>query len=486
MKKIHYLLASSCIALGALGAFAPVALAQSAVDAANTAAATAAITYPITELGSCKDKKACRTYCDDSTHMQACVAFAETRGLLSGENLRVSKLVAEKIATKQTPGGCTNQASCEAYCNGNAEHLNACLAFGEQLGVIPKADLEEARKIAKALAKGAAMPGSCKTKGECQNYCAVGAHIDECLNFAEAAGMIPADQLAEARKVAPFLKSGDTPGKCTTKATCDAYCADSTHFDECLGFAEKAGFVSGDDAAMARKTGGKGPGSCKSKDQCEAYCNEESHATECATFAKEKGLLTAEQQQMMDTGMDRLKTGLDQIPAEARPEVLTCLQNAVGGAEKLDRLLAKQDTPTKAMGDKIQACFATVSAIMQKVMTEKYGKQGAGAPGATGARSAPSREEMMKNLPSNIPPDVRAKIEQQIQEGSAGGQGASLPTGVVTPGVQRAPDIRPLPPTGDSMEAASGPSCAAFASVPSCDYVPAGQARDLCVKCKAQ
>lgn len=471
MKKIHYLLASSCVAAGMLGAFAPVALAQDAADTVNTVAATAAITYPITELGSCKDKKACRTYCDQADHMQACVAFAEKRGLLSGENLRVSKLVAEKIATKQTPGGCTSQATCEAYCNGNAEHLNACLAFGEQLGVIPKADLEEARKIANALAKGATMPGSCKTKGECQNYCAVGAHIDECLNFAEASGMIPADQLAEARKVAPFLKSGGTPGKCTTKATCDAYCADGAHFDECLSFAEKAGFVSSDDATMARKTGGKGPGGCTSAAKCQAYCADESHATECATFAREKGLLTEEQKQLIDTGMDKLKAGLDQIPAEARPEVLSCLQNAVGGADKLERLLSKQDTPTRAMGDKIQGCFANVSAIMQKVMMEKYGKQGEDAPGASGARSAPSREEMMKNLPSNIPPDVRAKIEQRIQEGPTGDQGAVPPAGI--------------PSAAQSAEP-SASMCAAFASAPSCDYVPAGQARDLCVKCKAQ
>lgn len=469
MHKLTYVFISSGIAAGVLGAFTAVAFAQTAVDAAHTAASSAAITYPIIELGSCTNKQSCKTYCDQSDHMQACVVFAEKRGLLRGEDLRVSKIVAEKIATKQTPGGCTSQASCEAYCNGNAEHLNACLAFGEQLGVIPKAELEEARKIALALTKGATLPGSCKTKNECERYCAVGAHIDECLNFAEASGILPPDQLAEARKVAPFLRSGETPGKCDSKASCEAYCADNSHFTECLGFAEKAGFVSADDAALARKTGGKGPGGCTSQVSCESYCADESHAAECIAFAKEKGLLTKQQQELVDTGIDQLNTALSQLPEEVRPEIMTCLQSAAGNQDKLNRLLSKQEVPTRAVGDKIQACFAHVDQIVQKAMMAKY-RQGVGIPGAPGGGVQEGALPAMP--PGNVPP--------------APGVTPSMPA--IPPGVNGQPPIIPagVPiPTPSSITGGTGADiCAAFSSIPSCDYVPAGAARDACLKCK--
>jgi hypothetical protein len=453
-----------------VGAFATVSHAQTAQRAAGLAASAADITYPIAELGLCKDKEACKTYCDNSAHMSACVAFAEKQGLLKGEDLRVSKLVAEKVASKKTPGGCTDSKSCEAYCAGNVEHLNACLAFSDEIGMPQTPELAEARKIADALQKGAALPGTCKTKGECEQYCSVSAHIDECLNFAEASGILPAEELAQARKVAPFLRSGETPGKCTTKAECDAYCASDDHFEACLSFAEKVGFVSAEDAALAKKTGGKGPGSCTGKLQCEAYCNDESHAAECLAFARDKGLLSGKEQQLADTGIDQLKAGLENVPAEARAEVTTCLEQAVGGADKLSRILSKQDTPTRAMGDKFQGCFANIAGIMQKAMGDQGARQGLQGP-AAGARQV---QEGERGAPS--PAEIQARIEQEMK---------SRPSGTPPTGGMGGPV--PAPAGAQSgAPSASDAACAAFTSAPSCDYVPAGQARDLCVKCKAR
>ena len=521
MHNIRSVFFSLLFAAGIIAASASVSFAQSAPASAVNAAN--AIVYPIAELGSCKNKQACKTYCDSADHMTACVSFAEKQGLLKGEDLRISKIVAQKVADKQTPGGCTTQGTCEVYCNGNAAHLDECLSFGEQLGVIPASDLAEAKKISSALKNGATMPGQCKTKADCEKYCAVGSHIDECLNFAEASGIIPAEELAQARKVAPFLKNGETPGKCTTKAECDAYCAADAHFTECIGFAEKAGFVSAEDAAMAKKVGDKGPGGCKGKDQCESYCNDEAHAAECLNFAKDKGLLTQEQLDLVNNGIDQMKSGLDQIPEEVRGQVMGCLATAAGGQDALDQMLAKTKTPTKAMGEKFQACFADIAGLMQKEMTAKYQQMG-GAPGAgtgassgapNGAGGAPSEAEIMKNIPSNVPADMRAKIEQQIRnqiQSAGGGRGApQMPAGIPTPpngaGMQvpddtqsSAPSVPPtnmppagavpapgsMPPAGASQGAPGPEVCAAFMAAPSCDYVPAGQPHDLCVQCKGR
>jgi len=509
MPITRSLVVSSIFAVCLIAASASVSFAQSA-PAAATAAANA-VTYPIADLGSCKNKQACKTYCDNADHMTACVSFAEKQGLLKGEDLRISKIVAQKVADKQTPGGCTTQGTCDAYCNGNAEHLNECLSFGEQLGVIPASDLAEAKKIASALQKGAAMPGQCKTKAECENYCAVGSHIDECLNFAEASGILPAEELAQARKVAPFLKSGETPGKCTTKASCDAFCADDAHFGECLSFAEKAGFVSTEEAVMAKKVGGKGPGGCKGQEQCLAYCNDEAHADECLNFAKDKGLLSAEQLDLVNNGVDQMKSGLDQIPEEVRGTVTDCLATAAGSQDALNQILAKTKTPTKAMGEKFQACFANIAGLMQKEMTAKYQQMGGAPRSGTGAPSGapgeaggpPSASEIMKNLPANVPADMRAKIEQQIQNQiknagagapagmPSGAPAGAPPTGSVPPMMQTggavpAPGNVPPPSATQGAPAASPEMCAAFVSVPSCSYITDDRAHDLCNKCKGQ
>lgn len=458
-----------------------IALAVSVVMVAGSALAqtVAGVNYPIAPLGGCTDKADCRDYCGKPDNMKECVMYAEQAGLLSGEDLRISKIVAEKISKKETPGGCATKDSCELYCQGNVERLNECISFGENLGIIPPEDLAEAKKIMNALKSGAKMPGNCKEKHQCEQYCAAPAHIEECLDFAEASGIISAEEIAEARKVAPFLKNGETPGACTTKKACKEYCDNDANFNECIGFAEKAGFVSGEEATLAKKVGGKGPGGCKGKEACTNFCNDEANAAECANFAKEKGLLTAEQEENLNTGMDRLKAGLEQIPEEAKGEVVACLENAVG-KEKLARLLSKQDVPTQAMGDKIQLCFANIAQIMQVKMMQGGGGGGAG-PGAM-----PAKEDIMKNLPDNIPPEMRAKIESQIETQmpkniptGAGGPPAGMGMGGASTGGAVA---APPPPSVTTPKV----DCGAFAAMPSADFcsrVPAG-VQDACRKCK--
>jgi len=449
------------------------------------------VRYPIADLGGCKDQSDCKAFCNQPENMIACVSFGEKQGMLTGEELRISKIVAQKVSAKETPGGCTTQTSCEAYCQGNVDHLSSCVSFGESLGVIPEKDLAEAKNIMKALENGAKMPGQCKTKNDCQNYCATGSHIDECLSFAEAAGILAPEDLAQAKKVAPFLKNGETPGKCQTKADCDAYCANDANFGECVGFAEKAGMISSEEAAMAKKVGGKGPGGCKGAAECATYCDQGAHADECLNFAKDKGLLTAEQQAEVTGGIEKLKQGLDQIPAEVKGGVTSCLENAIG-KDKFAQVMNGQATLTKEQGDSIQGCFANISELMQEKMMKK-GAQGApaGFSGDAGGGTPPSKEDIMKNLPDNIPADVRENIQKQINSQTPSsipsGENTVLPQGHGTNASggpydsMTSPSSSPVPPSGTMPSV----DCSAFASAPSCDYIPAGTPRDMCVKCKS-
>ncbi|TSC64420.1 MAG: hypothetical protein G01um101491_289 [Parcubacteria group bacterium Gr01-1014_91] len=110
------LLSASVLALGLVVSSLIVtngALAQTAEDS---------IQFPIAELGGCKDKEACKTYCDDESHLDACLAFAEKSGLMSGEELSTAKKFA--AAGAKGPGGCTGKDECEAYCD-DINHIDA-------------------------------------------------------------------------------------------------------------------------------------------------------------------------------------------------------------------------------------------------------------------------------------------------------------------------------------------------------------------------
>lgn len=395
-------------------------------------AQTEAIIFPIPELGGCKDTKACKTYCDDKNNMLSCVNYAEKNNMINKEEADIARRVLPQLQSKETPGQCDSRKSCEAYCQNSPEHIDECVAFAEKAGALSGEDLAQAKKVAQALKSGTKLPGGCTGKGKCEEYCSDTSHIDECLDFAEKSDIIPRSEIAEARKVSKFLKDGSTPGKCKSKGECMTYCSDDSHLDECINFAEKSGLVPQEEIDMARKVGGKGPGGCKSQQECATYCDDQSHAKECADFAVEKGLVTDEQKDLIKNAAQKIKEGLAQSPEEARPKIESCLNEVFNG--KLQEVLAGSVGITKTQGDKISGCFQKV---IQEVMMNKAGGAAAGAAGAGRYTSplgksggkAPSMDEIKKQIPDNVPPEMRAKIEEQIQEKINQGGSGAVPAG---------------------------------------------------------
>jgi len=233
--------------------------------------------------------------------MSACISYGEQKGMISAKEAKLSKKVAERLKAGTMPGNCKTKDECEKFCQGNISSLEKCLSFVDEVG-ISNANIDEGKKVLKALKEGAIMPGNCKDKSSCETYCQDSQHIDECLDFAGKAQILSASDLAEARKVAPFLKSGKTPGSCKTKEDCNNYCNSDSHSTECVDFAETAGFISKDEAEMAKKAGGKGPGECKSTEECNKYCQDQSHMQECIDFGIKVGAIKTEDVQKIKEG----------------------------------------------------------------------------------------------------------------------------------------------------------------------------------------
>ncbi|MEK7510601.1 MAG: hypothetical protein AAB567_03600 [Patescibacteria group bacterium] len=302
--------------------------------------------------GKCAWKKACETYCEDVAHIDECLAFAQKHNLMSGEELEEAQRVAAALREGiQLPGDCKSKAQCETYCE-DTSHMEECIEFAEKAGFLPPEELQEARNVVRALQSGAKLPGNCRGKDQCQAYCQEPAHMEECIAFAEAAGFIPPEEAAMARKVMPLMMRGEMPGGCKSKEECESYCQDESHMEECVIFAQKAGLMSDEEVEMFRKTGGKGPGDCKGKEECETFCNNPANQEACFEFAQEHGLIREEDLEHMKEGLMQLKEGLDMAP----PEVADCLRSTVD-SEILEKIEAGTFLPNPELGEAMRQCF---------------------------------------------------------------------------------------------------------------------------------
>ena len=127
--------------------------------------------------------------------------------------------------------------------------------------------------------------------------------MEECMEFAMAAGFMSPEEIENTKKTLEAIKKGAIPPNCQGKEECDVYCSQEEHFEECLNFAEAAGFISAEDAEKAREGGQGGPGGCKTQEECEAFCSKPENAETCIDFGVKMGDISPEEAERMRQGM---------------------------------------------------------------------------------------------------------------------------------------------------------------------------------------
>lgn len=282
--------------------------------------------------------------------------------------------------------------------------MKECVAFGEKAGFISPEEAEEARKIIPLLEQGEKTPGNCGRKEACEAYCYDPSHIDECLVFAEKAGLLPPDEIADAKKVAQFIKNGETPGGCKRRAECEAYCADVAHFEACVEFGRKAGLMSEEDAELARKVKGFGPGGCKSRSECEAFCRDPLHVEECRSFAKAHGLedLSVEIEEKAKAEVESEVAACLEKPCE---EMIACFKK---NSEKTGR--GDTDLPSTSK-EKLNACIAEI--------TETLKTQGTPSGHQREQQETGNRKTVPENRPvppTNASEEVQRRYQDEYQK----------------------------------------------------------------------
>lgn len=306
------------------------------------------IAFPIAELGSCGSKEECRLYCDEPSHIDACLSFAESNGLMKKEEAQKAR----EFSAVKGPGGCTGSA-CRAYCD-EEEHEDECFEFAKTRGLVRAAEVSLVQDI-----KQNGGPGGCTSPKECRTYCSDSANAAECRVFAEKHGLAP--RIEDGREdiekkvrgnpeVIALLEEGKGPGGCSSFEACHAYCDKSENAGRCLVFAKENGLM--DEAQYERSKKlleVEGPGGCKGI-ACRTYCEDVSHQEACLQFAREQGLISEEEVERVQGFRESIREGgpggcTDAASCkafcseEANREI--CMQFAkesgFGGAERTER-----------------------------------------------------------------------------------------------------------------------------------------------------
>src|SRR3989338_5016641 len=372
VKRIEWSVVAAMILAGAM-IFGAVAFAQDeSAFPSPSGSAVNGVTYPIPELGNCASKAECKSYCDQAANLTTCIAFGKSHGLMNKEEADRAEKFATKVQSGEAPGGCNSPGSCREFCE-DLNNIDACVAFAEK-NEFKGEQYEQGKKMSEFLKSGGQTPGGCTNRASCEAYCGDFSHAEECFAFAQKAGITQTRGAAgsgpgrgpsggedfdemptpeQFRKLAELTKNGETPGGCTSKKECMSYCEIEARMDECVTFGEKAGFMSQEEAKMAKQFKQMGgPGGCKSRQECEAYCNDPANRETCFRFAEENGLISKEEVARAKEGMVRMRQGFEEAP----PEVRECL-NASLGTNIIEDIQSGKLTPGPEIGERMRGCF---------------------------------------------------------------------------------------------------------------------------------
>ncbi len=213
--------------------------------------------FPISELGNCSSYDSCKSYCDDATHTRACLAFGENHGLISKSETSQIQNFSKFLKAGDVPvPGCTDESTCRAQCE-IPENQLACYKWAQAHGFakvnVPSGNVQKVNhgfdkdKALKIISQSSG-PGGCKNEQECSNFCSTTDNQKICIKWAQDNGLISAENAKRSEKLASFTGPGGCKGE-----ECKTYCDDPDNQEECIKFAKDNGFISQDDADRLEK-----------------------------------------------------------------------------------------------------------------------------------------------------------------------------------------------------------------------------------------
>lgn len=143
--------------------------------------------------GGCTSKDSCETYCENQAHMRQCIAFARDSGVMSAADVKEAEKVATYLESGGSlPGGCSGERECKTYCE-NETHAEECVAFALKAGFMTEQEAEIFKKT------GGMGPGGCRGRA-CESYCEDESRRDQCVAFALEHNLLSEDDQERMRE----------------------------------------------------------------------------------------------------------------------------------------------------------------------------------------------------------------------------------------------------------------------------------------------
>ena len=206
---------------------------QFSIANAQTISQQVTITYPIPQLGSCRDAKECYLYCEIPDNKSACQQFSSNTSLtqilgVSTSTFRQRVLQATSARGISFPiaelDNCDGPEACREYCS-EETNREACKSYARSNNL--------RRRALGRISYPVDELAGCDSKQTCHAYCQEDANREACREFAKTKG------IRIKKKVNSFLKKAKDELGCETLEQCKALCQDPANQTSCRNFGLK-------------------------------------------------------------------------------------------------------------------------------------------------------------------------------------------------------------------------------------------------------
>ncbi len=277
------------------------------------------LSYPIADLGSCRDARECYLYCQIPQNKAACWSYAKyvappnvlgVTTMSEAEKQQMEAKAKQYNVVFPIPelNNCAGPQQCRDFCEQPANQT-ACMNFARKKGFAKEMEQppddgipEEKRQV---VMQSAQSELGCTSMESCRKVCEQ--DQNKCEAFAKKHGLVkepPAEerQKMEAEKIQLMKVAREDLG-CDSMESCRNFCEKNPK--RCMDFAKKRGFDQPDNEPPEEKRGelrpgledssfGRGPGirpACAGEESCKKYCQE--HPDECPGFQGKPALTPA-------------------------------------------------------------------------------------------------------------------------------------------------------------------------------------------------
>lgn len=284
---------------------------------------TQAATYPISDLGNCRDKQECRLYCEILVNTPACWSYGKyvINGDVLGEtDVNISYPIADL-------GNCGSAQECFLYC-AHPSHQKACIEYAKNTGLVKEEEEEDSEINEAEIVSAAKEELGCEGKVACMALCNIPTNTEKCMAFAKKHGIDKSDH----KPGLEVMSEAHEKLGCDSETSCNAFCQKEENREKCYEFAKEHKLLRKSELKKyeeVRENGkqileaAKTELGCDSKESCYKICSDQTNREKCANLGQKFGMGKNEMRPQSTGNSDGLgginKSSLDKPTDSSRP-----------------------------------------------------------------------------------------------------------------------------------------------------------------------